>query len=103
MIGNRRGFKEWIMGLIDREEALSHPFANGKYDHKNANKHYISGFEDYKEWLEQLPVKEVDKNLEAVYDRGFRAGCRVVLDCISTAISDILTDIEKEEREEVKE
>ena len=42
--------------LISREEALSHPFANGKYDKENANPDYILGFESYKEWLETLPT-----------------------------------------------
>lgn len=48
---------------IDRELALSHPFANGKYDHKNANEDYILGFESYKEWLEQLPTADVRENV----------------------------------------
>ena len=42
--------------LISREEVLSHPFANGKYDHKNADINFILGHESYKEWLETLPV-----------------------------------------------
>lgn len=42
--------------LISREEALSHPFANGKYDRKNADINFILGHESYKEWLETLPV-----------------------------------------------
>ena len=55
------------MPYIDREQALSHPFANGRYDHKHANEHFILGFEDYKEWLKQLPTADVvDKKL---YDR----------------------------------
>lgn len=45
------------MGVyIDRKQALSHPFANGKYDHDNANEHFILGLESYREWLEQLPT-----------------------------------------------
>lgn len=45
------------MGVhIDREQALSHPFANGKYDHEHANEHFILGFESYREWLEGLPT-----------------------------------------------
>lgn len=40
---------------ISRAEAISHPFANGKYDHEHANEDYILGFESYKEWLEYLP------------------------------------------------
>ena len=50
---------------IDRELALSHPFANGKYDHKNANEDFIIGFESYKEWLEQLPAADVRENVHA--------------------------------------
>lgn len=42
--------------LISREEALSHPFANGKYDRKNADINFILGHGSYKEWLETLPV-----------------------------------------------
>ena len=41
---------------IAREDALSHPFANGKYDRKNANNDFILGHESYKEWLEDLPA-----------------------------------------------
>ena len=44
---------------ISREAALSFPFANGKYDHENANEHFIFGCETYKEWLEQLPAANV--------------------------------------------
>lgn len=42
--------------FISREEALLHPFANGKYDHKNADINFILGHESYKEWLETFPV-----------------------------------------------
>lgn len=42
--------------FLDRDKALSFPFANGQYDHKHANEHYIFGCEAYKEWLEQLPT-----------------------------------------------
>lgn len=45
------------MGVyIDRKQALSHPFANGKYDHEHANEDFILGFESYREWLEGLPT-----------------------------------------------
>ena len=44
---------------IEREVALSFPFANGEYDHDNANEHFIFGCETYKEWLEQIPVANV--------------------------------------------
>lgn len=46
------------MALINREQALSHPFANGQYDKEHADEHFIMGFEDYKEWLEDLPIVE---------------------------------------------
>lgn len=42
--------REYIL----REEALSHPFANGKYDHENASIDFILGHESYEEWLEAL-------------------------------------------------
>lgn len=45
---------------IDRDTALSHPFANGQYDKENANEHFIFGFEGYKEWLEQLPTVDAE-------------------------------------------
>lgn len=45
--------------LISREEALSHPFANDKYDKENVNLDYILGFESYKEWLETLPIVDI--------------------------------------------
>ena len=48
---------------IDREQALSHPFANGKYDHEHANKDFIRGHESYKEWLEDLPTADVRENV----------------------------------------
>lgn len=44
---------------IERELALSHPFANGHYDHKNANEEFILGHKSYKEWLEDLPTADV--------------------------------------------
>ncbi len=44
---------------ISREAAISHPFANGQYDHAHANKDFINGFNSYKEWLECLPVADV--------------------------------------------
>ena len=45
--------------FIDRALATSHPFANGRYDHKNANEHFILGHESYREWLEGLPSADV--------------------------------------------
>lgn len=44
---------------IDRDLALSFPFANGEYDHEHANQHFIYGCETYKEWLEGLPIADV--------------------------------------------
>ena len=41
--------------LISREQAMSHPFANDRYDHENADEGFILGHESYKEWLETLP------------------------------------------------
>ena len=52
------------MIVIDREKALSHPFANGKYDKKHANLDFILGFESYKEWLESLPTIEAKEDEE---------------------------------------
>lgn len=47
------------MAYIDRDLALSHPFANGRYDHEHANEDFILGFESYREWLEGLPTADV--------------------------------------------
>lgn len=47
---------------INLDEALSFPFANGKYDHENANEHFIYGCETYKEWLETLPTIEIEED-----------------------------------------
>ena len=44
---------------LDREQALSFPFANGQYDHEHADPHFILGCESYKEWLENLPRADV--------------------------------------------
>ena len=41
---------------IDKQVALSFPFANGKYDKVHANEDFILGCESYKEWLENLPA-----------------------------------------------
>lgn len=46
---------------IDKKLALSHPFANGKYDHEHANMDFILGHECYKEWLETLPTADVEE------------------------------------------
>lgn len=45
---------------ISREDAISHPFANGRYDHDNANIDFILGHESYREWLENLPSIKID-------------------------------------------
>jgi len=44
---------------IERDAALAMPFANGHYDRKNANPHFINGCETYREWLEQIPAADV--------------------------------------------
>ena len=44
---------------IEREAALSFPFANGLYDYENANLHFIKGCESYREWLEAIPAADV--------------------------------------------
>ncbi len=41
--------------LISRSMAMSHPFANGQYDHEHANPAFIRGYESYREWIESLP------------------------------------------------
>lgn len=57
--------------LIRRRDATAHPFANGQYDHDNANKDFIRGCESYKEWLEDLPA--VEQPMSAVeYERAKR-------------------------------
>lgn len=55
--------------FISREEALSHPFANGKYDRKNADINFILGHESYKEWLETLPVFTEQEIAKPYFDR----------------------------------
>ena len=52
---------------IERETALSYPFANGQYDHKNANEHFIHGCESYKEYLEQLSTKDIVRCKDCAY------------------------------------
>lgn len=47
--------------FINRKVALSHPFANGKYDHDHANEEFIFGYESYREWLEDLPYIDMNK------------------------------------------
>ena len=44
---------------INRNTALSFPFANGHYDREHANEHFIYGCESYREWLEQIPAADV--------------------------------------------
>lgn len=63
---------------IKRDEALSFPFANGPYDHKNANEHFIFGCESYKEWLEDLPIADVRENVHGEWiDTGSGEECSV--------------------------
>lgn len=57
---------------IERELALSHPFANGKYDRENADEHFILGHESYKEWLEQLPIADVAPVVHGRWDNASR-------------------------------
>ncbi len=52
---------------IDRELALSNPFANGHYDKEHADKNYILGMEMYKKWLEQLPTADVVEVVRCKY------------------------------------
>ena len=54
---------------ILRDEALSHPFANGKYDHKNADINFILGHESYEEWLETLPAITEQEIVKPVLDK----------------------------------
>ena len=69
---------------IDRELALSLPFANGHYDHENANEHFIFGCETYKEWLETLPVVDAVevvrckdcRHLEILNGKEYYARCK---------------------------
>ena len=57
---------------IDRELALSFPFANGRYDHEHAELHYIFGCETYKEWLETLPSVSIDQGVVIDFYGRFR-------------------------------
>lgn len=50
------------INAIDRDTALSFPYANGQYDKANANEDFILGCETYKEWLEQLPIIGEENN-----------------------------------------
>lgn len=54
---------------ILRDEALSHPFSNGKYDHKNADINFILGHESYEEWLETLSVFTEQDIVKSVLDK----------------------------------
>ena len=48
------------MKFIPYNLAISHPFANGEYDHEHANEHFIIGCETYKEFIESLPIMEAE-------------------------------------------
>lgn len=48
-----------MIEFISKAVAVSHPFANGRYDHENADKQFILGYESYKEWLEDIPPADV--------------------------------------------
>ena len=85
--------------LISREEALSHPFANGKYDHKNADINFILGHESYKEWLETLPVFTEQEIIKPILDKI----CEEVLEYIddldiAVEICDIFDKYESERK-----
>ena len=109
------------MALINREQALSHPFANGQYDKEHADEHFIMGFEDYKEWLEDLPTVEaipkdqyeqrLKENNELIndleelrtminklaesYENRLKADLEAILKEISTTIEEEREDCEK--------
>lgn len=53
--------KDKATKYIRLDDALAFPFAIGQYDHDNADEHFISGCETYKEWLEQLPTFVIDE------------------------------------------
>ena len=85
--------------LISREEALSHPFANGKYDRKNADINFILGHESYKEWLETLPVFTEQEIIKPILDKI----CEEVLEYIddldiAVEICDIFDKYESERK-----
>lgn len=67
--------REYIL----RDEALLHPFANGKYDHKNADINFILGHESYKEWLEALSVF-TEQDIVKAYLEKLKADIEVAYD-----------------------
>lgn len=75
------------MALINREQALSHPFANGQYDKEHADEHFILGFEDYKEWLEDLPTVEAIP--KADYEARLKADMVAILTDIQLEIEEL--------------
>lgn len=77
--------REYIL----REEALSHPFANGKCDHNNANIDFILGHESYREWLETLPVFTEQDIVKSVLEK-LRADIEVTYDELDSYDSDSL-------------
>lgn len=81
---------------INREEALSFPFANGRYDHKNADENFILGCESYKEWLENLPTADVisvvrckDCKYAYMTDDGYCNWCDIMADLLGLEYDDI--------------
>lgn len=95
--------------LISREEVLLHPFANGKYDYKNADINFILGHESYKEWLETLPVfteqeivkpyleklkTEVEKKHTKAKQRGWVLQMNAYTDCLQI-IDNLLSESEE--------
>lgn len=59
---------------ISREAAISHPFANGQYDHAHANQQFIRGHESYKEWIENLPAADVKPVVRGEWNEIERGG-----------------------------
>lgn len=89
---------------ILREEALSHPFANGKYDHRNANIDFILGHESYEEWLETLTafseqdiVKSVLEKIRAEIDKArfIDKDTRLVKNALASGLEVALQIIDK--------
>lgn len=88
--------------LISREEALSHPFANGKYDKENANLDYILGFESYKEWLETLPSADIMECARAMKSFCWKtdcANCPIFLQCGEAGVRPCDWDLPESEKE----
>lgn len=79
--------------LISREEVLLHPFANGKYDHKNADINFILGHESYKEWLETLPVFTEQEIVKPYLDK-ITTDIQRLRGCTCSCSDGIIDDVE---------